>query len=90
MRTSIDRDAIYIDNARLSPELKAVISHWIDYFIGKDDMRIYFKIGSQKVAVSHLCEDTYTIYYRQLVTDVRDVDIFNALDLYKTMLKGMD
>ena len=74
----------------MNRKVKAVIGYWTDYYCGKTETRAYFRIGSQKVAVSHLNEDYYTIYYKWLVTDVHDLDIFSTLDLYENMLKGMD
>ena len=69
--------------------LKAVIGYWTDYYIGKTETRAYFKINNQKVAVSHF-GDCYTIYYRWLVNDVLHEEIFDTLDLFEKMLKGMN
>ena len=71
-------------------KLKAVIGYWTDYYAGKTEARVYFKIGSQRIAVSHVNENVYTIYYRWLVSDVYDAEIFDTLDLFEQMLKGMD
>ena len=70
-------------------KLKAVIGYWTDYYVGKTETRVYFKIGQQRVAVSHIA-DQYTIYYKWLITDIFDEDIFETLDLFEDMLKGMD
>lgn len=69
---------------------KAVIGYWTDYYIGKDERRAHFKINSQKISISHVNHDYYTIYYKWLATDVHDLDIFATLDLYERMLKGLD
>ena len=74
----------------MNRKVKAVIGYWTDYYYGKTETRAYFKIGNQKVGVSHLNEDYYTIYYKWLVTDVHDLDIFATLDLYERMLKGLN
>lgn len=71
-------------------KLKAVIGYWTDYYVGKTEVRVYFKIGSQKIGVSHLNDNVYTIYYKWLVSDVYDAEIFDTLDLFEQMLKGMD
>ena len=71
-------------------KLKTVVGHWADYYICKNESRVFFKIGSQKVAVSHLINGYYTLYYKWLVTDVSDGDINDTLDLYEAMLKGMN
>ena len=73
----------------MNRKLKAVIGYWTDYYTGKTETRAFFKISNQKVAVSHY-GDRYTIYYRWIVTDIANEDIFETLDLFEDMLKGMD
>lgn len=74
----------------MNRKLKAVIGYWTDYYIGKTETRAYFRINGQKIGVSHLSENVYTVYYRWLVTDVCDAEIFDTLDLYEQMLKGVN
>lgn len=90
VKTSSDRDVIYVNSSRLSPELKAVISHWIDYYVGKLEDHVFFRINNQKISVAHNEGDFYTIYYRWLVIDVADSEMFETLDLLEVMLRGMN
>ena len=73
----------------MNRKLKAVIGYWTDYYVGKSETRAYFKVNNQNLAVSHH-GGQYTIYYRWIVTDIVDEDIFETLDLFEDMLKGMD
>jgi hypothetical protein len=73
----------------MNRKLKAVIGYWTDYYIGKTETRAYFEINNQKIAVSHF-GDQYTIYYRWIVTDIMDEDIFETLDLFEEMLRGVN
>lgn len=74
----------------MNRKLKAVIGYWTDYYVGKSETRAYFKVGSQKISVSHCMDGYYTIYFRWIVTDIADAEIFETLDLFERMLKGMD
>lgn len=74
----------------MSRKLKAVVGYWTDYYVGKSEIRAYFKIGGQKIAVSHTMNGYYTIYFRWIVTDIADDEIFETLDLFESMLKGLD
>nr|DAS18365.1 MAG TPA: hypothetical protein [Caudoviricetes sp.] len=74
----------------MTRRMKAVIGYWTDYYVGKSETLAYFKINNQKVTVAHNMDGYYTIYYRWLVTDVMDEDIFETLDLYEQMLKGVN
>lgn len=74
----------------MNRKVKAVIGYWTDYYVGKSETRAYFRVGNQRVAVAHNMDGYYTVYYRWLVTDVMDAEIFETLDLYEQMLKGVD
>lgn len=74
----------------MNRKTKAVIGYWTDYYIGKDEIHAYFKIGSQRIGVSHTVDDYYTIYYKWFTIEVHDLDIFASLDLFERMLKGLD
>ena len=72
---------------KMPRKLKAVIGYWTDYYTGKTETRAYFKINNQKIAVSHNFDNYYTIYYKWIVTDIHDLNIFETLDLFEDMLK---
>lgn len=74
----------------LSQLLKAVIGYWIEYYYSHSVTSVTFMVGSQRVMITEDGDGFYLIKYKWLSTPVHDTDIFDSLNLYEAMLKGMD
>ena len=74
----------------LHKKLKAVIGYWTDYYYGKTDTVVSFKINGKVVSVSYRGDNYYEIHYLWMTTPVHVLDIFDTLDFYEAMLKAMD
>ena len=70
--------------------MKSVIGYWTDPYEGRNTGTAFFKINGQNVAIFYNDNsERFTIYYRWLMTEVYNDEIFDTLDLYEDMLKGM-
>lgn len=76
-------------NVKLDRRLKAVIGYWTDYYEGRDERRIWFKVNKQNLIITYDAP-YYEIHYKWLTTRVHNLNIFETLDLYEDMMKGMN
>lgn len=73
----------------LSQLLKAVIGYWTKYYYSHSTTAVTFMVGSQKVIITEDGDGFYLIKYKQLTTPVHYTNIFDSLNVYEAMLKGM-
>ncbi len=78
------------EGTEMHRRMKAVIGYWTDYFEGKIDGTALFMVNNQKIAIFYKSKsETFIISYRWLMTEVYNDEIFDTLDLYEDMMKGM-
>lgn len=73
----------------LSQLLRAVIGYWTNYYYSHSATVVTFMVGSQRVTITEDGDGFYLIKYKWLTTLVHYTDIFDSLNLYEDMLKGM-
>lgn len=78
------------EGTEMHKRLKAVIGYWTDYYDGKISETAFFLVNGQRIKIFYKSKsETFIISYRWLMTEVYYEEIFDTLDLYEDMMKGM-
>lgn len=79
------------EGTEMEKQMMAVIGYWSEYHEKNILNTAHFMVNDQKVTIFYKPKSkTFIIGYRWLLTPVYYDEIFDTLDLYEEMLKGMN